>query len=260
MEIPVRFEGGKDSYPYHQAIVRGPQVLVADQKLNETDINKVKVIAKYPIDLRAVSIDLPEGWFGNQIYTSSALISEDGKPVYLVPFADAGQIDQSEYRTWFYQHRGYDPESDQIHTIGWFDYNNYPEIKTVIVEDTDPVWKIKGKVKRIKTEKASGGSFLETQTPGTTFSLTFSGIQIRVRALRKRDYWTAHIVLDGKIYEDVRYYELGDDHQTHIWMSPLLPDGEHTIKIIADGPISLDFVEIRQFDYKPFKDGEEVHF
>jgi DUF1680 family protein len=260
MEIPVKFEGGKDSYPYHQAIIRGPQVLIADQKLNETDINKVKVIAKYPIDLRPVSIKLPEGWFGNQIYTSSALISEDGKPVYLVPFADAGQFDQSEYRTWFYQHRSYDPETDQIHNIGWFDYNNYPEIKTVIVEDTDPVWKITGKVKRIKTEEASGGSFLETQKPGATFSLTFSGIQIRVRALRKREYWTGHIVLDGKIYEDVRYYELGDDHQTHIWMSPLLPDGEHTIKIIANGPISLDFVEIRQFDYKPFKDGEEVHF
>jgi hypothetical protein len=43
-------------------------------------------------------------------------------------------------------------------------------------------------------------------------------------------------------------------------MSPLLPDGEHTIKIVADGPISLDFVEIRQFNYKPFKEGEEVHF
>jgi hypothetical protein len=260
MDIPVWIENGSDSYPYHHAIVRGSQVLVADQKLNNTDINKVKLIAKYPIDLRAVTIELPEDWFGNQVYISEALISEDGKPVYLVPFADASQFDKSDYRTWFYRHRGYDPETDQIHTIGWFDYNNYPNLKTIIIEDTDPVWKIKGDVKRIETDKASGGSFLEAQKPTASFELTFTGVQIRLRGLRKREYWTGHIILDGKIYDDVRYYELGDDHQVHIWMSPLLLDGEHTIKIIADGPISLDFVEIRQFDYKPFKDGEEVHF
>jgi DUF1680 family protein len=260
MEIPVRIENGNDSYPYHHAIVRGPQVLVADQKLNDMDINKIKIIAKYPIDLRPAEINLPEGWFGNQVYTSDALIAESDKPVYLVPFADAGQFDQSEYRTWFYQHKGFDPNSDQIHTIGWFDYNNYPELKTTIIEDTDQAWKITGEVKRVETDKASGGSFIEAQKPATTFALKFSGIQIRVRALRKREYWTAHIILDGNVYEDVRYYELGDDHQTHIWMSPLLPDGEHTIKIVADGPISLDFVEIRQFNYKPFKEGEEVHF
>jgi DUF1680 family protein len=259
-EIPVRFASGKDSYPYHHALIRGPQVLVADKNLNDTDINKIKIIAKYPIDLRSVEIDLPEGWFGNQVYTSDALVSEDGKPVYLVPFADAGQLDQSVYRTWFYQYKGFDPKTDQIHTIGWFDYNNYPEIKTVIIEDTDPAWKISGDVKLIKSDEASAGSFLEARKPGTTFTLTFSGIQVRVRALRKREYWTAHIIIDGKVYKDVRYYELGEDYQTHIWMSPLLGDGEHTIKIVADGPISLDFVEIRQFDYKQIKEEERVHF
>ena len=115
-------------------------------------------------------------------------------------------------------------------------------------------------MKRIETDKASNGSFLEAQKATASFELKFTGIQIRVRALRKREYWTAHIILDGKVYEHVRYYELGDDHKTHIWMSPLLPDGEHTMKIVADGPISLDFVEIRQFDYKPSKKDEEVHF
>jgi uncharacterized protein len=259
-ELPVRFENGRDSYPYHHAIVRGPQVLVADQKLNATDINKIRIIAKYPIDLKPVTIDLPEGWFGNQVYKSDALISEDGKPVFLVPFADAGQFDRSEYRTWFYQYRGYNRDTDQRHTIEWFDYNNYPELITTIIEDSDPAWKISGEVKQIKSNKASGGSFLEAQKSATTFELTFTGIQIRVRALKKPEYWTAHIILDGKLYTDIRYYELDDDYRTHIWMSPLLPDGDHTLKIVADGQISLDYVEIRRFEYKPAEEQERIHF
>jgi DUF1680 family protein len=75
MEMTVRLLPGGDNYPGAVAIARGPQVLAAENRLNQEAISVLPTLATVQ------SATPPATWDGRQVYTA------DG--VTFVPFADA---------------------------------------------------------------------------------------------------------------------------------------------------------------------------
>jgi DUF1680 family protein len=100
---------GAPTYPDAVAVERGPQLLVADEKLNPgsspwtTDL-WLTGLASTSLTLRDASASLPAKWIGKQAYGvpgyfGNAALGKRSVELILVPLADAGQLG-GEYRTW----------------------------------------------------------------------------------------------------------------------------------------------------------------
>lgn len=105
---PTVISGGP-TYPDRVAVRRGPQVLVADERLNPgsqpymSDL-WLAGLASTNVTLRDRSASLPKGWKGTQAYAvdgyfGNAALGRTSVELVLVPIADAGQ-QGGEYRTW----------------------------------------------------------------------------------------------------------------------------------------------------------------
>lgn len=88
--LPVKVLDGGISYPGTVAFQRGPQILVADNKLNPAVSVDFKTSAT-GVQLQEAKSALPEKWVGNQAYRVAAEVNGKTENVVLVPYADAGQ-------------------------------------------------------------------------------------------------------------------------------------------------------------------------
>jgi hypothetical protein len=71
--------------------------------------------------------------------------------------------------------------------------------------------------------------------------ITFRGRMARVMGAFERSH--ADIEIDGEVYQDVKWYPMGrGGHRP--FQSRLLTPGEHTLKIIAKGPVRLDYIDV----------------
>ncbi|MGE5647661.1 MAG: glycoside hydrolase family 127 protein [Acidobacteriota bacterium] len=102
MDMTTRLVPGAPTYPGYFAIERGPQVLAADERLNEEEVVWIAGISD--ANLRESTKPLPSYWTGSQSYTVRGYVGNSKlgkKPITLtlVPFSDAGQA-WGEYRVW----------------------------------------------------------------------------------------------------------------------------------------------------------------
>ncbi|MEQ1606609.1 MAG: beta-L-arabinofuranosidase domain-containing protein [Pyrinomonadaceae bacterium] len=99
-EMPTILIPGGKSYPNLIAFQRGPQVLAVDDSLNSLEgfglISNLKDgLGIGTLDFANESTILPPKWIGDQAYS----IEMQGKKIYLVPFAEAGQT-EGDMRVW----------------------------------------------------------------------------------------------------------------------------------------------------------------
>jgi DUF1680 family protein len=100
MDLNDRLVPGGASYPGYFAFMHGPQVLtlVANNGA-EGNLDRATVRANVGTRLSPARDCLPDGWVGDQAYTTPALVGAAG--CALVPFGDAGQPGKAgQYRTW----------------------------------------------------------------------------------------------------------------------------------------------------------------
>jgi len=99
MDLNVQELDGGMSYPGFVAIKTGPQILAFDQALNPgiDDLTKIEITSSTLQPLPVT--ELPEDWFGKQIYGNAAIYSGQPVTLKLVPFAEAGQTG-GEVRVW----------------------------------------------------------------------------------------------------------------------------------------------------------------
>jgi len=99
MDLNVQELDGGMSYPGFVAIKTGPQILAFDQALNPgiDDVSKIEITSSTLQPLPVT--ELPEDWFGKQIYGNAAIYSGQPVTLKLVPFAEAGQTG-GEVRVW----------------------------------------------------------------------------------------------------------------------------------------------------------------
>ncbi len=109
LDLAPRVVSGAPTYPDRVAVLRGPQLLVADEMLNPgaqpymSDVWQAG-IASTQVTLRDRSTALPGSWKGTQAYAvdayvGNAALGRSPAELILVPIADAGQTG-GEYRTW----------------------------------------------------------------------------------------------------------------------------------------------------------------
>jgi uncharacterized protein len=232
MDIPaIPVEGGH-AYPFHHAIQRGPQVLAVDSWLTDEEIDSAHFDPTKPLDLTTVTAETPTGWYGDQVYTSPAVVLEDGKPAKLAPFTDVGQLG------WTYNHniRMYGSHSYRV----WIQDKGAPKMVWHRIQDTDPGWTYSGEHTSYNNNEAADDT--TTGIPdGESMEITFKGSMVRVMGAAERSH--ADIFIDEDIYRDVKWYPMGrGGHRP--FQSRFLQSGEHTLKITAKGPIRLDYIEV----------------
>jgi uncharacterized protein len=99
MGLDVRLVEAGPEYPGFRAFLRGPQVLAVDANVNGLqDLDGLRFKPQSSISLEEVE-NFPPGWVGQQGYSSPLLTTAQGKPVVLVPYADAGQLG-GDLRVW----------------------------------------------------------------------------------------------------------------------------------------------------------------
>lgn len=103
MDRPIRVLAGGESYPNHMALKFGNLVLAVDGAVNSIhDLEEVRFDSSVEPDIRVSEAKMPEGWVGNLAYESNAVVTKSGKPVILVPYADASQTG-GDIRVWIKQ-------------------------------------------------------------------------------------------------------------------------------------------------------------
>lgn len=99
MDLNVHELDGGASYPGFVAIKSGTQILAYDQTLNP----EIKDVEKIEIQNDSVQLlpktDLPQSWFGTEIFKLSAIYTNKPVVLRLIPFAEAGQTG-GEVRVW----------------------------------------------------------------------------------------------------------------------------------------------------------------
>ena len=109
LDLAPKVVSGTPMYPDRVAVLRGPQLLVADEALNPgaqpymSDVWQAG-LATADVTLRDRSRSLPKAWKGTQAYAvdgyvGNAVLGRSPAELVLVPIADAGQTG-GEYRTW----------------------------------------------------------------------------------------------------------------------------------------------------------------
>ena len=108
LDLPTTLVTGGPTYPDSVAVQRGPQILAADEKLNQGPLWTSDVwlagIASSASTLADATASLPKEWNGAQAYTikgyvGNAALGKRPVDLVLVPIADAGQTG-GDYRTW----------------------------------------------------------------------------------------------------------------------------------------------------------------
>lgn len=233
MDLPVTVHDGGDAYPDHSAIIRGPQVLAVDSWLSGGDVNSTRIDPGQPVTLSAAEVQKPNGWYGDQFYSSPTATLADGKPAVLVPFTDAGQLG------WTYNHdiRMYGQHTYRV----WIQNKNAPRHAWRRIPCTAAEWSYSGEFTRVLDENQAENTV--TRIPaGQRMEIVFTGRMVRVMGAFERSH--ADIVIDGDVYKDVKWYSLGRGGRRP-FQSRLLKEGPHTLTLIAkDGPISLAYIEV----------------
>ena len=93
-DMPLQVIKGGTSYPGHVAFKRGPQVLSVDSVFNPgyNDALQVSFNKGTKFTIKNAKNILMKGWIGKQVYSLTPDIDKNQKPLFLVPFADAGQL------------------------------------------------------------------------------------------------------------------------------------------------------------------------
>jgi hypothetical protein len=237
VDLPLTLIEGGHAYPYHCAVKRGPQVLAVDSWPGGGDVNSARIDPHARINLSEAEILQPKGWHGHQFYSSKEITLGDGKPAILVPFTDAGQLG------WTYNHdiRMYGAHTYRV----WILRQNAPGFRWKRIQSTDAGWSYSGEYTRVQDDYLAGNTF--TRIPlGEHMELSFRGRMVHVMGAFERSH--ADILIDDDLYRDVKWYSLGrGGHRP--FQSRFLDEGPHILKIIAkDGPISLDYVEVLNFE------------
>ncbi len=112
LDLTPTVVSGAPTYPDRVAVVRGPQLLVADETLNPgaqpymSDVWQAG-LRSTRVSLRDRTSALPKRWHGTQAYgvdgyVGNSALGRSPVELVLVPIADAGQTG-GEYRTWLQQ-------------------------------------------------------------------------------------------------------------------------------------------------------------
>jgi len=232
MDLPIQCLDGGHAYPFHHAIKRGPQVLVVDSWLSDGDANSARFDPNKSLDLEPVTTETPKGWFGDQVYASPAVVLEDGKLAKMAPFTDGGQLG------WTYNHdiRMYGSHSYRV----WIKDEDAPKMIWRRIQDTDSDWCHSGEY-TLSVDNYVADATITRILDGESMEIKFKGRMVRVMGAFERSH--ADIYIDGDIYRDVKWYPMGrGGHRP--FQSRFLEPGEHTLKIIAKGPISLDYIDV----------------
>ena len=236
MDLPIQYLDGGHSYPFHHAIQRGPQILAVDSWLSDGDVNRARFDENKPASLETAEADTPVGWFGDQIYQSEAVSIEANQTARLAPFTDVGQLG------WTYNQdiRMYGSHSYRV----WIKDKDAPNMIWHRIPDTDPGWSFSGEFSRDRSEVAADAT--TTRIPdGESMQITFNGRMVRVMGAFERSH--GDIFIDGEIYRDIKWYSLGrGSHRP--FQSRFLAPGDHTLKIVAKGPIRLDYIDVLEVD------------
>jgi hypothetical protein len=122
----------------------------------------------------------------------------------------------------------------------WIKDKDAPKMLWHRIPDTDPGWTFSGEFTRDQSEDEADAT--TTAIPdGENMQITFNGRMVRVMGAWERSH--ADIYIDGEIYRDIKWYSLGrGSHRP--FQSRFLEPGEHTLKIVAKGPIRLDYIDI----------------
>jgi DUF1680 family protein len=236
MDLTIQILDGGHSYPFHHAIVRGPQVLAVDSWLSDGDVEGARFDSNKSVELDAATANTPAGWSGNQVYSSAAITLEGGDTTRLAPFTDVGQLG------WTYNHdiRMYGSHSYRV----WIKDKDAPRMIWQRISDTDPGWKYSGSFTHQEGENFADET--TTRIPdGESMEIKFNGRMLRVMGAFERSH--ADIYIDGDLYRDIKWYPMGrGGHRP--FQSRFLEPGEHTLRIVAKGPIRLDYIDILKVD------------
>jgi DUF1680 family protein len=232
MELPIQILDGGHSYPFHHALQRGPQVLAVDSWLSDGDVDSARFDPQKPVKLEAVTANTSVGWSGDQIYSSDAVTLKDGGAARLAPFTDVGQLG------WTYNHdrRMYGSHSYRV----WIKDKDAPRMTWHRIPDTDPGWTFSGEISREESEYLADATTTRI-ADGESMEIQFNGRMVRVMGAFERSH--ADIYIDDDIYRDIKWYPMGrGGHRP--FQSRFLEPGEHTLRIVAKGPIRLDYIDI----------------
>ncbi len=114
------------------------------------------------------------------------------------------------------------------------------------IENDDATWTLQGPYEIPKEYEHSNPSGTVTALfGGSRMTVKFSGTRVAVYAQGgPYQCGDATIELDGKVVaREVAWPFLPVDRQA-VWLSKTLPEGEHTLSIIADSEVAVDFIRV----------------
>ena len=85
---------------------------------------------------------------------------------------------------------------------------------------------------------ASGGTFGSANSAGSSVTIAFTGVYLRLMSQVGTAYGLAKVTVDGKDAGTVNFYSASTVWQKSVWSTGMLPDGPHTVTISWTGTAS----------------------
>ncbi len=228
MDMPVKFLFGK-SYAGYAAFKRGPQILAVDGYLNKDlkNLHDLRIDTSGAIELQEIPANkLPDQWWGKQLYSSSNLHDNE---VYLVPYAEAGQIHHTLYHTWI-RIKAADRE---------------------IIDDGELRYTGDGWMIEQDTLGHFGGSIHSTQNKGDYMEYTFTGTGVELYACSWFNPWSPDKRRPCKvdIYLNSKYYGEFTSREQHmqrrIFHVNNLPEKKYKLRVVCkDEYAFVDYIRV----------------
>ncbi len=248
MEMTVRLLDGGESFPGYKAIARGPQVMAVDARVNNReDLDGLRIDLQRELQLYSADKQkLPDGWNGNQIYSTPML-----EGIYMTPFAHTGQMKAGDrYHTFIREKDEWKIVNDtelSYEGDGWKeDMLSLDDFVFIPYHGMRPIDWLNDKC----IDSCYKGTIHKTEHKGDTVNYAFCGTGIEVYGSildfpdRKiKIPFKAEVYIDGK-----RVAVLSDEQhqmQRRVFHMEGLKMGQHILHIVCQEALIIDYIRYK---------------